>query len=156
MELKRRIDRQLYTAIILSVLFVAGTFSHDNFSSGNLSMICSENRYFPEDDHKNKIKSVSNEGTKTPISDSLVGVLSRDYVAVEHSVETKWIINGDGTANCPYCKTYTIEDEYTGKPILFKYCHECGRFLNGPGMPHPPTSKGASHERDIQRDKRGT
>lgn len=98
---------------------------------------------FPNED---KIKLISNEDTKTPLSDSLVGVLSRDYISVDHGVETQWIINGDGTANCPYCKTYTIEHEYTGKPILFKYCPECGRFLNGPGMPHPPTSKGALHE----------
>ena len=60
------------------------------------------------------------------------------------------VIDEDGVARCPY-----IEDGYIGKPILFKYCPECGKFLNGPEVSTHHTSQGATYECDIQRDKRG-
>ena len=93
-------------------LFVVGTFSIDNFSSGNLSMIRSENRYFPEED------------------DQWEEMCTKEKARRATKVRT-WIIDENGIARCPHCNASTIEDEYTGKPILFKYCPECGKFLNG-------------------------
>ena len=64
----------------------------------------------------------------------------------EDNVEHRWVIDEDGIAHCPHCNTQTIVDEYTGKPILFRHCPECGKFLNGPGVTPAPTSKGVTHK----------
>lgn len=49
----------------------------------------------------------------------------------EKDTDTGWINDEDGVAHCPSCRQAALEDEYTGKPILFKFCPECGEFLNG-------------------------
>ena len=96
---------------VIPGLYVIGTYTPDKFSSGNLKMIRKENRCFPE------------------VSDNPIG-----KEKWREEAECLWVIDEDGGAHCPYCQAYTIENEYTGKPILFKYCPECGKFLNGPGQ----------------------
>ena len=68
------------------------------------------------------------------------------------SADNKWQINEDGEARCPYCKIYAMEDEYTGKPILFKYCPECGKFLNGPGQHTAPSNCGSIEKYTLVSD----
>ena len=43
-----RFEIRYHPQEVIPGLYVMGTYTPDNFSSGNLKMICKENRYFPE------------------------------------------------------------------------------------------------------------
>lgn len=42
----------------------------------------------------------------------------------------KWCVSEDGVAKCPRCGHCAPKDEYTGKPIISRYCPDCGKWVS--------------------------